>query len=211
MHDHQCHVWVPGVQPGAPAPKLQWMLVGSRTYCRDQGLFGNTNFTGRARKWWELNCITLKHTYHCFCNFVCYKHLEMVEYLLGFLAHQRENLKLYLNIFKYLLIVQSNKVLKFRERKTWSLKGHPFKVVFYFPMRCKLVPEWSEFPAVRAHSSGSVFGWILGKTQVWNDLLHGCVSKSQCIVRDIKPSYLVFRKPVELTLCPTPWNEEVCL
>lgn len=92
-----------------------------------------------------------------------------------------------------------------------SLEEQPFKVVFYFPVRCKLVSEWSEFHEVRVQSSGSIFEWILGKTQAWNYLLHGCIFKSQCIVRDIKPSYLAFRKPVELTLCPSPWNAEVCL
>lgn len=43
--------------------------------------------------------------------------MDTVKYLLGFLSHWRENLKQYLNIFKYLLMVQSNKVLKFRERQ----------------------------------------------------------------------------------------------
>lgn len=127
--------------------------------------------------------------------FVGYKHLDVVKYLFEFVSHQRESLKLYLNAFKYLLMVQRIKSGIQRKAKLGvSLKGHPFKVMFYFPVRCKLVPDWSEFPAVRAHSSGSVFGWILGKTQAWNDLLHGCISQSQCIIQDIKPSYLAFRK-----------------
>lgn len=99
---------------------------------------------------------------------MCYKHLDVVKYLFGFVSHQKENLKLYLNIFKYLLIKQIKAIKSEIQRKAKlgvSLKAHPFKVVFYFHVRCKLVLERSEFPAVRAHSSGSVFGWILGKTQ----------------------------------------------
>lgn len=133
----------------------------------------------------------------------------MAEYLFGFISQQRENLNLYLNALKNLLLVQSIKSEIQRKAKLGvSLKGHLYKTMLCFPVRCKLVPEQSEFPAVRAPSSGSVFGWILGKIQAWNDLLHGCVYKSQCTIRDIKRSYLAFGRSVELTLCPTPWNAD---
>lgn len=32
VYDNQCHVWVPGIQPGAPVTQLLWVLVGPRMY-----------------------------------------------------------------------------------------------------------------------------------------------------------------------------------